>query len=42
VYDLGLHVVWCPKYRRAVLVGDVASRLRELIEAKAVEHGWRS
>jgi putative transposase len=41
VYDLGLHVVWCPKYRRAVLVGDVASRLRELIEAEAVEHGWR-
>lgn len=41
VYDLGLHVVWCPKYRRAVLIGPVAARLRELIEAKAREHGWR-
>jgi putative transposase len=41
VYDLGLHVVWCPKYRRPVLVGAVAARLRELIEAKAAEHGWR-
>lgn len=41
VYDLGLHVVWCPKYRRPVLVGDVAIRLRELIDAKCAEHGWR-
>ncbi len=27
VYDLGLHVVWCPKYRRRVLDGRVAVRL---------------
>ncbi|MFF4351259.1 hypothetical protein [Streptomyces sp. NPDC001530] len=27
VYDLGLHVVWCPKYR--VLGGRVAARLEE-------------
>ncbi|WP_424534994.1 IS200/IS605 family transposase [Sphaerisporangium viridialbum] len=40
VYDLGLHVVWCPKYRRPVLGGRVASRLEELIRAKADEHGW--
>ena len=40
VYDLGLHVVWCPKYRRRVLGGRVAARLRELIEAKATERGW--
>ncbi|GAA5035863.1 IS200/IS605 family transposase [Actinopolymorpha pittospori] len=40
VYDLGLHVVWCPKYRRQVLGGRVAVRLRELIEAKAAEKGW--
>ncbi|HYZ57275.1 MAG TPA: IS200/IS605 family transposase [Streptosporangiaceae bacterium] len=41
VYDLGLHVVWCPKYRRPVLTGPVAARLQELIDAKAAEHGWR-
>ncbi|MFE2098615.1 IS200/IS605 family transposase [Streptomyces sp. NPDC059468] len=40
VYDLGLHVVWCPKYRRPVLGGRVASRLEELIRAKADERGW--
>ncbi|MGW7169044.1 IS200/IS605 family transposase [Streptomyces sp. NPDC054884] len=40
VYDLGLHVVWCPKYRRRVLGGRVSVRLRELIEVKAAEKGW--
>ncbi len=41
VYDIGLHVVWCAKYRRQVLTGTVGVRLRELIDAKAAEHGWR-
>lgn len=40
VYDLGLHVVWCPKYRRRVLGGRVAERLDELIRQKADERGW--
>ncbi|ONI90003.1 IS200/IS605 family transposase [Saccharothrix sp. ALI-22-I] len=39
-YDLGLHVVWCPKYCRPVLGGRVAARLDELIRAKADERGW--
>jgi putative transposase len=37
VYSLKLHLIWCPKYRRPVLVGSVAERLRELLEQKAVE-----
>jgi putative transposase len=41
VSDLGLHVVWCAKFRRPVLVDEVAQRLRELIDAKAAEHQWR-
>ena len=40
VYDLGLHVVWCPKYRRPVLDGPVAERLEELLREKADERGW--
>jgi putative transposase len=40
VYDLGLHVVWCSKYRRPVLGGRVATRLDELIRQKADERGW--
>jgi putative transposase len=40
VHSLGYHLVWCPKYRRPVLGGRVADRLRELIAAKCVERGW--
>lgn len=32
VYSCKYHVVWCPKYRRKVLVGDIAKRLKELID----------
>lgn len=31
VYSCKYHVVWCPKYRRKVLVDDVERRLKELI-----------
>ncbi len=41
VSSLGLHVVWCPKYRRRVLGGRVARRLDELLEQIAAEHGWQ-
>ena len=31
VYDLKIHVVWITKYRKPVLFGDVAVRVRDLI-----------
>lgn len=31
VYSCKYHVVWCPKYRRKVLVDGVDARLKELI-----------
>ena len=31
VYSCKYHVVWCPKYRRKVLVGEIEKRLKELI-----------
>jgi REP-associated tyrosine transposase len=37
VFSLKLHVVWCPKYRRGVLIEQVASRLEELLREKARE-----
>ena len=37
VYSCKYHVVWCPKYRRKVLVGQVKVRLKELIEQVASE-----
>ena len=32
VYSCKYHVVWCPKYRRKVLVGDIETRLKGLIQ----------
>ena len=37
VYSCKYHVVWCPKYRRKVLVGVVAERLKELITERCAE-----
>jgi putative transposase len=30
VYDLQYHIVWTPKYRKALLVGEVAQAVQEL------------
>jgi putative transposase len=40
VSSLGLHVVWCPKYRRRLLGGGVAARLNELLDEIAFDNGW--
>lgn len=37
VFSLKYHLVWCPKYRRSVLTGRVAERLRVLLAWKAEE-----
>lgn len=37
VYALKYHLVFCPKYRRAVLTDDVATRLKQLLHVKAEE-----
>ncbi|HMB04030.1 MAG TPA: IS200/IS605 family transposase [Isosphaeraceae bacterium] len=39
VYSLKYHIVWCPKYRRPVLVEGVADRLRDLLTERAAELG---
>ena len=37
VYSCKYHVVWCPKYRRKVLTGEIEVRLKELINQAANE-----
>ena len=37
VFSCKYHIVWCPKYRRKVLVGDVEKRLKEIINELARE-----
>jgi putative transposase len=31
VYSCKYHVVWCPKYRKSVLIGSIAGRLKTII-----------
>ena len=37
VYSLKYHLVWCPKYRRPVLTGEIATRLKAVLEEKATQ-----
>lgn len=38
VWSCQYHVVWCPKYRRKVLIGKIKERLEELIKEKQQEY----
>jgi putative transposase len=38
IYSCKYHVVWCPKYRRKVLIGLPAQRLKEIIQQAIVEY----
>ena len=41
VHYVGYHFVWCPKYRRKVLIGKIETRLKELIKEKSKELGCK-
>jgi putative transposase len=34
------HLIWCPKRRRKILVGEIKARLEQIIREVASEHGW--
>ena len=40
VYSCKYHIVWCPKYRRKVLVDGVDDRLKALIRSICKERGF--
>lgn len=40
VYSCQYHVIFCPKYRRKVLVEAVALRMKELVLEKQAEYGY--
>lgn len=40
VYSCKYHVVWCPKYRRKVLVDKVEIRLKELVQSICIERNF--
>ena len=37
VYSCKYHVIWCPKYRRPVLIDQVEARLKEIIQQIATD-----
>ncbi len=32
VYDTKYHLVWCPKYRKVILKGDIQESVKSIIE----------
>ena len=40
VYQTAYHVVWCPKYRRNILTGDVARTLDALLGEICSDRGF--
>ena len=36
-YSCKYHVIWCPKYRRDILVGEIDSRLKNIICSVIIE-----
>ncbi len=38
---INYHIVFCPKYRRKLLVGKIKVRLEEIIRDVALENGWK-
>ena len=37
-YDMKVHLIWIPKYRKRVLRGEVAKRARDILRQIAMEH----
>jgi putative transposase len=40
VYEINYHIVWCPKYRKPVLVGEVKEFLEDQIKTIAETKSW--
>ena len=41
VYNLGYHIIWCPKYRRKLLQWGIDDRLKILLVEKATRMGCK-
>ena len=39
IFNVGYHFIWCPKYRRKVLVDAVENRLKAVMKLKAKQLG---
>jgi putative transposase len=41
VYNIAYHIIWCPKYRRKILTGDVERRLKYSLYLKSESMGLK-
>lgn len=41
VYEIGYHIVFCTKYRRDVLVGDIETVCRNVLAQTCVAYEWQ-
>ena len=39
-YDIRIHFVWIPKYRKAILTGIVGTAVRDVIRQICTQHDW--
>jgi putative transposase len=42
VYNINYHIVWCPKFRKSILVGKVKEFVEEQLETIAQTKGYNS
>ena len=40
VYSIHYHMVWCVKYRKNILIGSIATRLKEILIQQSKTHGF--
>lgn len=40
VHLIVYHLIWCPRRRKKILTGEVATECEKIIKAKALEKGW--
>jgi len=41
VFQIGYHIVWCVKYRKRILTGQLANDVKALLVQIAQENGFR-
>jgi putative transposase len=40
VYMINYHFVWCPKYRKQILIGDIENELKNTIKTICLTKNW--
>ncbi len=40
VYNIGYHLVWCPKYHKPILTGEIKDLIEKTIRETCTKRGW--